>query len=735
MPDEDTDARIIRPVTQPVAPELWNPIVSSEANDLLQSKQLDQATRSAVREEARYILANCLPPEQDQHARRTGLAVGYVQSGKTLSFTTVAALAADNAYPIVILITGVSTTLNRQSQERVLSDLRIGVRSDHRWIHLPTPTVDKSAEIQAFLDVWADPDAAPFERQRTLVITAMKQYVHLEKLCDLMENLNLRGATCIIIDDEADQASLNTLAERGRESTTYSQLLRLRQALPRHTFLQYTATPQAPLLINIIDMLSPEFVQVLTPGPEYIGGHQVFFGDTNIVRDIPDDDLPTDENQLDDPPDSFLEALRLFFIGVSAGIITSSMRGQRSMLIHPSHLTASHETYHSWVLSVLSTWRQLLAAPPTDPDREDLITQFAAAHADLNRTVSDLVPFGTIIARLHRDIASTRVQLMNATPGKTPEVDWNQAYSWILVGGQALERGFTINGLTVTYMPRGVGVGTADTIQQRGRFFGYKQAYLGYCRVFLTSPVQQAFMEYVRHEEAMRKVLVKHQRTGRPLGELKRLFFLDSSLRPTRRQVMASEIRRHKFGGRWEHARRPHLAADAVLHNRNVIATFVAAHTTHWQEDSGHPQRSDIATHNVARFRLDTLYQELLCELQMSDPDDSELHTMLLFLLREHIDNDPNVECLVYVMSKGRVRERSTEPETQRIINIFQGAHPDKHGAIYPGDNKVRADDVLTFQLHHLDIDAGDRGFVRDVWLPAAFVPPHMAEDVFLQDQ
>lgn len=69
--------------------------------------------------------------------------------------------------------------------------------------------------------------------------------------------MNLNGTSVLIIDDEADQVSLNTEASQGEESATYSCLIRLRSSLPNHTYLQYTATPQAPLLINIIDSLSP----------------------------------------------------------------------------------------------------------------------------------------------------------------------------------------------------------------------------------------------------------------------------------------------------------------------------------------------------------------------------------------------------------------------------------------------------------------------------------------------
>src|SRR5207253_10843262 len=122
---------------------------------------------------------------------------------------------------------------------------------------------------------------------------------------------------------------------------------------------------------------------------------------------------------------------------------------------------------------------------------------------------------------------NTRILEVNTRGGQTPTVDWRSAYGWILVGGQAMDRGFTVEGLTVTYMPRGIGVGNADTVQQRARFFGYKGRYLGYCRVYLEPVLSSAFTRYVTHEEDVRGRLIDHARTGQPLSELRRAFLLD----------------------------------------------------------------------------------------------------------------------------------------------------------------------------------------------------------------
>ncbi len=105
----------------------------------------------------------------------------------------------------------------------------------------------------------------------------------------------------------------------------------------------------------------------------------------------------------------------------------------------------------------------------------------------------------------------------------------------------------TVEGLTVTYMPRHPGVGNADTLQQRGRFFGYKRPYLGFCRIYVEQQVLTAFEEYVVHEEEMRRQLEEVRDRNESLTEWKRAFILSPALRPCRANVIRYEYARGTF--------------------------------------------------------------------------------------------------------------------------------------------------------------------------------------------
>ena len=385
---------------------------------------------------------------------------------------------------------------------------------------------------------------------RTVLIPVMKNARHLDNLSALLARLRLRGVPALIIDDEADQATLNNEVQRGTQSATYRRILALRGLVPHHTFLQYTATPQALLLINLIDVLSPAFADVLTPGPMYTGGRQFFERDMDLIREIPIADIPTPANVLRGAPPSLLAALRTFWLGVAAGILDGA-RGNRSMMVHPSQRTPQHADYHQWVLAVKNQWADVLASSEDDPDRQALIEAFRASYEDLARTADDLPAFEEIASRLGEALRETIVTQVNAARGRTPQPDWRQFYSHIVVGGEVLNRGVTVEGLTVSYMPRGPGNRQADTIQQRARWFGYKADYLGYCRVYLSDQMRRLYAAYVDHETRLRAQLSEFRQTGQELRNWRRAFFLDPGFRPTRNQVIDLDPVRGSFSDAW----------------------------------------------------------------------------------------------------------------------------------------------------------------------------------------
>lgn len=714
----------------------WQPVERSEVRMLLEHLRLDRDSSTRLKQEALRILSRCVPPTASD-GEETGLVIGYVQSGKTMSFTTVAAIARDNGYRLIIVITGISKPLFEQSRDRLLKDLQILTRQDRKWKHFANPNARGTARtaMQDTLDAWNDPTVPEGERQ-TVLLTVMKNVTHLRNLNSVLGQLNLVGVPALVIDDEADQAGLNTMVNQQNQSTTYRHLLAMKQQLPHHSFLQYTATPQAPLLINLIDVLSPSFAELLTPGPHYVGGQEFFVNNSQLIRMIPDADIPARGSSPVSPPGSLLLAMRLFFLGVAAGLVTDGGVGNRSMLVHPSQETLRHNVFFRWVRDAKTHWQTALGLPNGNPDKQDVIADFELAYRDLAVTAPDIPPFPILLTRLLHALRQTREEEVNTRGGgRTPPINWYDQYGHILVGGQAMDRGFTVEGLTVTYMPRLVGVGNADTVQQRARFFGYKRHYLGFCRVFLESVAADAYRRYVTHEEDIRGQLTAHR--GRPLREWRREFLLAQRLKPTRDSVLDLPYMRFNFGGDWYYPKAPHDSASVTEGNRQLVGTFVDSINA--GPNNGDPRRTEMQQHLV-RFGLplDDVYERLLIQYRLTRPTESSRYTSLLLQLQQYREDNPGATCTVYVMNRGvdaqATRKRPVNAAGELTSYIFQGEGRSARGNIYPGDRNLPCPDTVQVQIHHLRLEHDDRLVEDNVPTLAIFLPP-MADAVVVQPQ
>lgn len=718
----------------------WNPKYGEETEKLL-SKFFgnDIKAKDKVKEETYHIMQLCGNPENETN-EDTGLVFGYVQSGKTLSFTTLTALARDNNYQIVIILAGISTNLVNQSYSRLLNDLNINKGGIQRkWVLLNNPTdpikkpQDKNT-IKRELENWKKPNT-PAHFKKTLLITVMKNTSHLKNLLSVLRQLDLSKVPTLIIDDEGDQASMNTKASSNARnaktdgihtelemSAIYGRIRNLKAILPHHTFIQYTATPQAPLFIHILDNLSPNFIQLLTPGEKYTGGIAFFLENHFIVRNIPYSEIYSEKKPFEEAPDSLKEAMRTFFLSVTSGRILGDGKGNpknRSMMVHPSRLVDEQDVYFEWVSNIKSFWSKiLLGRKESDETRQELIIEFEKSYKDLKSNVSDLPAFETLLADLGHNISNTAVEQLNSRAGSS--VDWNSNYSFILVGGQAMDRGFTVEGLTITYMPRSKGVGNADTIQQRARFFGYKKDFLGHCRVYLDAENQHLFSEYVNHEEDIRKKLAEHKLTGLHLNEMKRSFVLSEMFKLTRKNVLSEDLTRSTFGNKWVRIKAPHDSEIIIKSNRNVYNNFLSKYKDLFTEDSGHKDRTDEQKHLVAKISLKDLFIDLLNDLKFTRQSDSTTYTSLKSVIDLYTDEFPPEDSFTYIIKKGNARTRRLDKRDE-IQQLFQGKNPRTGEVIYAGDEKIKSEDSVTVQIHNLDFrDTEYENIITiAVWIPA----------------
>lgn len=687
----------------------WQPVEGEELISLLdrfkRAEDLPNEELKKIRSETLEILSRCIDPGSSGPRSNTGLVIGRIQSGKTMSFTAVAAAAKDNGFDLIVIMGGTTNILISQTRGRLGRDLGLA-ESDAflRWDlyeSMLSPTDQERLRVNL--------SQTSLHRRKTVLVTLMKHYAHINGLADALEGLDLSSVSALLVDDEADQHSLNTATAKNEASTTYRSITRLRKLLPRHSFLQYTATPQAPLLVALADALSPDWTALLTPGRGYVGGATYFqHRRDDLIRVIPEREAQAVEQGATDPPASLIEALHIFLLTFAAGHpeYESGVPLTRSMMVHPHPQTWTHELVMHWLSEILSRIRAQLAAPKESPEYQELVEDFGTAHHDLSTTVQGLPPLDDLLNRLRHEITGLRLQEVNSLQDALDQsLRWNQAYGWILVGAEMLNRGFTVKGLTVTYMPRSEGSGNADTLAQRARFYGYRQQYLEYCRVYLRRSLIDAYTSLVDTEERVREDLETHMREDGSLKSWRRRFLIDPNLRPTRQSVIAVGLIRARVG-EWFDQRFPAMSADDAEHNRRLATALLNTlelrpmrHEGNWGE---HQQ------HSTAVVPLARVLGEFLVDWRTVAGDRQDFEAVVM-AVSEILVNEPNARAEVVLIDGGRARNRGAtehDAEGNPKIALMQGRSAEGARLAYPGDRNLPRDEAasVTIQVHHVNV-------------------------------
>jgi len=741
-------------------PLLWEPKPKDFTHAFLENKATDPngpniaeltSGPKSVLHESLCILGRCLPPTVPA-GRETGLVVGYVQSGKTMSFETVIALARDNGYGLVIVLAGTKNTLRSQSEDRLKKDLGLLNGSDH-WHHFSNPTKKLRSQIEGRVDDWCKKHS-----RKSLLVTVLKHGGHLDKLTEVLGSVNLTHVPTLIVDDESDQASLNTNASKIRTnrapvtamSTTYERILGLRDVLPHHSYLQYTATPQANLLLAQTDLLNPSFSELVTPGDGYTGGHAFFKGPTGLTVDIPSADVPTAQTPLRSPPKSLLSALRCFLLVAAQHALTRDRKNlkpkdrNRSMMVHPAAATASHKVYKNWVERAYRSLKKLVGDEHTSKPAA-VAAIFQSEYDSLAKTYPDIKPLQNLIEAMVEDVFTDLDHAeVNSTP-EAHEVDWTATRYWILIGGANLDRGYTVEGLCITYMPRALGGSpAADTLQQRARFFGYKKSYLGLCRVFLQAGVRQAFTEYIEHEDFVREALERHR--GKPLRDWRRDFILTQMLKPTRLNVIGLGTRR-VLVDEWMVPSVLHRDAVAVSANRRLLSEV----EKQWSVDFTRvnaatipqlaPAKGQSPNDLIEAVPLKTVLEDFLLKVEVKDPGDAEEHSAMLVALGSLLAKYPSLKVDVFVMNGLKAGYRSRVSR-----GSLAASHPwapmnqyFSQSANSVNDRNFFTADRISLQLRCFDLGhlqrAQANADVKDVTWYALFVPRRLKRELVVEER
>lgn len=658
----------------------------SVENRMLADDMTEEAIDSIFNNAAR-ILGRCPNPNIQEEVAETGIVIGKVQSGKTSNFISVLALAFDNGYDIAIVLGGNTLNLLKQNASRISSAFSVDTEKLTVLKTNDNKTLINPARIKDFI-----------ENGRKVIIVGLKHNKHIDQITEIFDNEFLADKSVLIVDDEGDQATLNTRAYQQSISTTYASVLNLKSKLKSHCFLSVTATPQANILIEAFDTLSPDFGELVYPGEGYCGLHE-FHGENadRYIKEIPE----SEPNLLDGMgvPESVYQAMALFFVGNAIRRSRGDM-GTHAMLIHPSQKKFDHRIVEQKIQSILDEWKskaKTRLAGKSDISYNSLKNLLRETY---NSFVSDGVichPFDDLENQiLNRIKQCSPVLICNSEENASENAELYKTN--IFVGGNLVERGITFKGLAVTYITRRArGKSNVDNTEQRARWFGYKAKYLDICRVFTTRDIKDDFASILEHDEDMWASIERAQERGIPFKDMPRIFKLArrAYLNLTRRNVARTE----NFAlSEWK-PQRYFTASDQIV-SQNTVA--IAEYRDKYEGLLTVQKHNSVQVHKVlANQQYEQVYRELLSKLKFASNEmlDSKYFAKL---------NDALIKLQLDVLVDVywiRDIDHSTRKirEDYSIQQLFQGRNPNTSSPLYYNGDRSLADNEpehIQLQIH-----------------------------------
>ncbi|GGF17907.1 DEAD/DEAH box helicase [Halobacillus andaensis] len=460
----------------------------------------------------------------DQGTRK-GLLYGQVQSGKTNNMLATLSLAAESGHKLFIILT-----------------------SDNLWLY--QQTIDRVTAILPWFQTFGKDDWGNFteEEQESelnnngVILVSTKNSSNLPKLNQLVKGKLHSDTRPIIFDDEADQASLNTMTNNEQEelSKVNKCIVELRESFKNHVYIQVTATPQALLLQGADSDFAPDFTIKFDPGEGYVGGEEFFEEDVKTMREFRDEEIDSIMSEDGERgygfaiPTGLRQALCSFLVGASVKLINEE-GASYSFLCHVSHKKDDHKRLKTLIDSFIRTLSHSLNNDHPDPEKLNIARSYLnEAYLDLRSTHDSLPEFDEVLEEIQINIPSTQSQLLIS--GSNHKVPSYVAPFNILIGGNKLSRGVTIKGLLVSYYGRTSQAPKVDTLLQHARMYGYRANDMDVVRFYTSKSILDVFKNIYESEKQLRQVIA----TSDP-SEMKALLLSRSKhslIRPTRTNVI-----------------------------------------------------------------------------------------------------------------------------------------------------------------------------------------------------
>jgi len=620
---------------------------------------------------------------------KVGLAFGKVQSGKTTYFLCASACALDNGFDIIIILSGVTKNLLTQNKKR----LKKSFRECKTFLQFYDSTDFKDRVNTVIDDIKDDFNSYAYSNiNGGVFISVLKEDSHLRKINQIVTEF--KDKRILIIDDEGDQFTMNTKINKAMESTIFSYIRSILEISDNVSLLSVTATPQANIFIDIFDELSPDFIEIVEPGQDYCG-LETFHSNNDYISFVSGDKREFSE----DLSKSII--YYLFTIYETEFNNPSKYNNTKNwMLVHTSRLKTIHLNDFEELNDILSLELKPLSLEKKfdflDIHKNKTLSKIKSVFNEFkilekfNFSLEEfLQKFELVLNLIYTDYDNYNIKIINSDESEIDSEDELQTTKYgILIGGDMLGRGITIEGLTVSFLTRDTisGKGNIDTILQRARWFGYRRNVLNLVKIFTTEEIQSKMIEIYHHDVALYEQIKYCVENNIPIKDNKIPVPVPKKLDITRKNVIKKGSIKRNTSTSFLQQRKVLCSIDYSIHdmvNRSVISVLNRSKYTTCLKD-------------IKEYNL--LSQDLLDSLKQYFEHSSayslnwRLYESVKKILKDnetisvYVIKDYEEESKGYTLTKDTSNYKSTDDVY--VGNVLSGASSEYKGDLYHFNEK-----------------------------------------------
>lgn len=556
-------------------------------------------------------------PEEPGIWKRKGLMLGDVQSGKTSNYIALINKAADAGYKVIILLTGMLESLRKQTQERVdagfigrnsrnvltrnpeLTLIGVGLE-DRRRTALPFTSILKDFDIETLkslnftLNGFNEPTILVIKKNKSV----LNNLVAWLRTCNTDVNNDRIDLPLLLIDDEADNASVNTKKEDENPTAINDGIRQVLDLFKRSSYVAVTATPFANIFINPdedkdvfeSDLFPSDFIYTLSPPSNYIGSNAIFGEEATHISSIETIDdaencFRSEKNSshiVPELPLSLKEAINYFLLVNAIRDLKGNVNTHRSMIINISQYVNVQDQVYDFI----NTYVKSLKLSIQNYSKLDVYN--ASKNKDiaflrdiwLKHNLATMTEFNweEIQKTLSESVMPVEIKLVNqkAKARCIERLDYEPyketGLRVIAVGGNSLSRGLTLEGLCVSYFYRNSQM--YDTLMQMGRWFGYRDGYDNLFKIWMTSSAVSWYQYITMALNELREEIKEMERNNLTPKE----FGLKVRQDITSLFVTASNKMRHtSVSERWISVAAQLIETPRLIANKNNLISNIKA--------------------------------------------------------------------------------------------------------------------------------------------------------------